>query len=604
MDIYIIFLLSSVLAISNVLFSNAYAQPVPPDIILDKAIRGTPLGMEKAITAEPTQPLAQSKELALPILTQDLELGEAKKYQFKLKKITFTGNTVIDSSELIKDYQPYYGKVITLAELMDLIKQTTRIYRERGYILSQAYLPAQDIDKINGTVEIGIVEGYINEVVLVSDSIPYSTKILLKQYGERMVAERPITKRTLERYSLLTSDVPGGSIKIVFSPAKNKPGAANIEFVAEKHKVVGAELYYNNRGTRLLGPEEYTTTLHQYNGIYGNRTSVSAVRTDQKDMRLYAINHKQPLNSDGLALTVIATRTRTQPNYNALPEFIRTALQTPGSSDTILGQLEYPLIRSRDYNFLLQAKLDGANNETDFLGETLFKEKLRTFRAGFIYDWLDSWALDVLSVSLIGVEFSQGIHGLGSYLRDPYRTRPDTKQNYSKVSATFSRTQPLSQNFYLRLLGVGQYAFNELVSAEEFGFGGRIMGLGYDPFQVSGDHGIAGKAELGYRVPMGELMHSITEQFHLEHDSFIYSLLHFSPELFGFYDGGRIWNINNEISGQKKHDSAVSAGFGIRGNLFKYIVFEGYMAKPMTRIAENELDRKPRYFFSIGMSYH
>lgn len=604
MDLYRIFFLSSMLTISGVLFNNTYAQTAPPPVILDKATRGTALGMEKAIIAEPTQPLSKEKALLLPPLTQDLDLGDAKKYKFALKKINFTGNTVIDSNDLIKIYQPYYGQTITLEKLLELIKETTITYKERGYVLSQAYLPAQDIDKVTGTVTIGIIEGYIDEVSIIGESLPYSTKILLEQYGHRMAAERPITKRTLERYALLADDLPGGNIKIVFSPSNNKPGAANVEFIAENNKMFGAELYVNNRGTRLLGPEEYAATLHQYNGIYGNKTSVSAVRTEQKEMRLYSINHKQPLNSDGLAFTLIATRTRTEPNYKALPELTRTALETPGFSDTLLGQLEYPLVRSRNYNLLLQAKLDGANNETIFLNETLFKEKLRTFRAGFIYDWLDAWMFDILSVSLIGVEFSQGIHGLGSYLRDPYRTRPDTKQNYNKVSATISRTQPLISNFYLRLLGSGQYAFDELVSAEEFGYGGRIIGLGYDPFQISGDHGIAGKAELGYRVPMGAVVQSIKHQFNLHHESIINNLLYFSPELFGFYDGAKVWNINHDISGQKRHNSAVSAGFGIRGSLFEYLVFEGYMAKPMTREAENELDRKPRYFFSIGLSYH
>lgn len=602
MDIYRVFLLSSILAIFNLFFNQSYAAVLP--IAGIDVGQVDPLNMTRTIVKKPIEPLSTDKELVLPVLTQQLDLGQAKQYKFKLKRIKFIGNNVISSDKLRAAYLPYYGKTITLAKILELIQKTTKTYRDEGYVLSQAYLPAQDIDKEVGEITIGVIEGYINEVAIVSDSIPYSTKLLLQQYGERLKKERPITRATLERYILLCDDLPGGDIKAVFVPARNTPGAADLEFVAEDNKIFGAEIYGNNRGTRLLGPDELSTTVHQYNALYGNSTTVNAVRTDAKEMRLFLFNHTQPLNSDGLLLTFMFSRTRTWPDYKALPALTRSDLETPGHSDNIVGQLSYPVVRSRNQNFVVQAKLDGSNSETKFANDTLYRERLRTLRLGFTYDWLDDFVFNILSTSLIGLEFSQGLDALDAYNQDTYSTRPNTTVSYNKVTGTVSRTQPLPFRFYLRLLGQGQYSFNELVSSEEFGYGGRIIGLGYDPFQVAGDHGIAGKAELIYSIPTGEVIQGIKNFLNISHGSIVDEFLTFQPEIFGFYDGGRVWNIEHITSSQKEHDSAVSAGFGIRGQAFKYVSFEGYMAKPMTRVAENETDRQPRYFFSVGISYY
>lgn len=602
MDIYRVFLLSSILAIFNLFFNQSYAAVLP--IAGIDVGQVDPLNMTRTITKKATEPLSTDKELVLPVLTQQLDLGQAKQYKFTLKSIKFIGNNVISSDELNATYLPYYGKSVTLAKILELIQLTTKIYRDKGYVLSQAYLPAQDIDKEVGAITIGVIEGYINQVAIVSETIPYSTKLLLQQYGERLKSERPITRATLERYILLSDDLPGGNIKAVFVPARNTPGAADLEFVAEDNKLFGAEVYGNNRGTRLLGPAELSTTVHQYNALYGNSTTINAVRTDGKEMRLFLFSHIQPLNSDGLALSFMFTRTRTWPDYKALPDLTRSDLETPGRSNNMLWQLSYPVVRSRNQNFVVQAKLDGSDNKTRFAHDTLYRERLRTLRLGFTYDWLDDIVFNILSTSLVGFEFSQGLDAFDAYNESTYSTRPNTTVSYNKVNATVSRTQPLPYRFYLRLLGLGQYSFNELVSSEEFGYGGRIMGLGYDPFQLAGDHGISGKAELIYSVPTGDVIQGIKNFLNVSHGSLMDELVNFQPELFGFYDGGRVWNIDANTSAQKEHDSAVSAGFGIRGQIFKYISFEGYMAKPMTRVAENETDKKPRYFFSVGASYY
>lgn len=603
MDIYRIFLLSSMLTLCSCLFDNTYAVNIPGTSV--DASQVTPGNIARTIHERLPKALSTDKKLILPSLTHEIDLGEAKKYKFTLRKVNITGNKAVETQELEKLFKPYYGRTVTLAKVLELVENATTIYHEREYVLSQAYLPAQSIDKNTGVIEIAVVEGFIHEVSVVSDTIPHSTKVLLQQYGDRLKSERPITKSTIERYALLANDLPGGDIKVVFSPSADMPGAADVDFVAENNKMIGLDVFTNNRGTRLLGPEEYSSVLYQYNGMYGNKTTLNYVRSDVDKMRYYLFNHRQPLNSDGLVLTFGANRTETQPDFNALPQINRTAVETPGSSDVITLQLEYPFIRSRAYNLVGTLNFFGSDNETKFpeTSTILFKERLRVLRAGLNFDWLDTVFFGILSTTLIGGEFSQGIDGLNALLPPAQTTRPNVRKDFKKVTGLISRTQPLLPGLTLNLLGTAQHAFDELVSSEEFGYGGRIIGLGYDGFQISGDHGISGKAELSYEVPLEEINHYLQQSTYTAFGDFLSSLVSFSIEGFAFYDGGKVWNKDYTTSGQKQHDSAVSRGGGVRGQIFKYISYEGYIADPATRVADNEDDRQPRYFFSVGLNY-
>ncbi len=566
---------------------NSAVLPVP-DVDIGKI---DPERTGKVFTDRTRSILSSGKALTVPLLTQSLDVGEAKGYTLKLRKINFVGNTVIPSAGLEEIYKPYYGKKVTLAKILQLIQATTIKYRDAGYILSQAYLPAQDIDKDTGVITIGIVEGYINEVRITSENLPYSTKLLLQSYGSRMAKERPLTKTTLERYALLAQDLQGGNIRVIFAPAPNAPGAANLEFIEDDHKLFGFEGVADNRGTRILGPLEFSGVVHQFNALYGNHTLFNAVRDDRYELRVYNLSHRQPLNSDGLALTLQGSKTNTAADFRALPYPLKNSIKTPGASKAFAIQLEYPFIRSRALNFIADLKLDGYDTETKFLNQILFKEKIRALRLAATVDWIDSYFFNIVGLSSINFEFTQGLNNLGAELNPLYTTRPNVKKNFKKLTGMFLRQQPLFDRFGANLQVGGQYAFHELVAIEEYGYGGRVIGLAYDPYELSGDHGLVAKAELNYALPTEFISNALS------------NLKTVSLDLYGFYDAGIIWNINSEISRQAARDSAESAGFGLRGNITRYFNFQTYVAKPLTRKVQNEQNSNARFFLTLGVTY-
>src|SRR5690606_6920501 len=105
------------------------------------------------------------------------------------------------------------------------------------------------------------------------------------------------------------------------------------------------------------------------------------------------------------------------------------------------------------------------------------------------------------------------------------------------------------------------------------GVGGIGFGRGYDPSEVTGDHGIAAKVELQWKEPI------------TFNTPFINSY-----QLYGFYDIGRVWNEDATTSAQKR-DSVASAGAGLRFDL-NYDMEGGFaVAFPLTREVQTQKDR-------------
>ena len=142
------------------------------------------------------------------------------------------------------------------------------------------------------------------------------------------------------------------------------------------------------------------------------------------------------------------------------------------------------------------------------------------------------------------------------------------------------RIQTLTQSLRAVFAMNGQYALSQLLSSEEFGFGGVPFGHAYDPSQLTGDHGVSARAEGQFTVPYK--------------DDFLRA-----SELYTFYDIGSVWHIDHSSRSWK--ESAASLGGGARFTLSDKVIGYFEVAKPMTaRVPSRGTEGKsPRFFFSL-----
>lgn len=112
----------------------------------------------------------QSQPLSLPPKqTLELNLPAAPDTTAKVtgptlqvNGFTITGNTVIADDQLLALLVDLQNRVVSLGELQAGAARITALYRQQGYPLARAYLPAQEIDK--GVVSISVLEGQYGQV--------------------------------------------------------------------------------------------------------------------------------------------------------------------------------------------------------------------------------------------------------------------------------------------------------------------------------------------------------------------------------------------------------------------------------------------------------
>lgn len=499
---------------------------------------------------------------------------EALTIKLKLNKLIIDGNTIYSDQTLLAMFPKSMGSQVTLGDIQNFTDAITQKYRNAGYVLSKAILPAQHIKQ--GVVHIQVVEGYVASVN-VQGNISDRARALLTRYGQKVVNKKPLQIRDLERYTLLANDIPGMDVKAILSPSKTTAGAADLTLVASQ-KPIDAFASYDNRGTRYIGPLRTIAGIYA-NTAWGGGTSTgvkaaTAVTKSTNQLQYLEFEHKQLLGTEGFLLDFDGQYTRTQPG------FLLDGTDTIGysKSATLTGQ--YPLIRERSQSLYAKGGLVYVDTNLNSLGNQIYMDHIRAVELGSIYDLYDRF----LGANEISGNVTQGLAAFGASSANDPVSRSDAKPGFTKLNLDISRLQALTQRFSLMLQASGQYAFSPLYSYEQMAYGGLPFGSAYDPAELVGDRGVLGRAELRLdTLPFNKT----------------------NVQYYIFYDGGVLWNI--DTTNQFGQQTGTSAGVGTRIQLLKHLNVNLELAKPLNRDvaalqAAGENSRAWRGFFTIGVN--
>lgn len=517
------------------------------------------------------QPIATPKEKPSPLAGK-----AAQEVKFQLNGITLLGNTVYTEKQLASLYQDKIGKLITIAELEDIVQSITNYYRNNGYILTRAVLPPQHVS--NGKIFIRVIEGYIDQVHVVGTS--RGAKEILEKYGDKISKSRPLQLAVMEYYLRIANEVPGVQVKAVLEASKTKVGASDLNMTTEEH-IVNGFVSYDDYGTRYIGPQQLTGSLNVNSVVQSGDTTrfyyITTTRT--KQLHYVDISYKFPLGSEGVTFTAGGNNSYTRPGLNL------ALLKINGTSETYYGTLSYPLIRSRTADL----SIDGGFNYMDTQSTTtagsttdvLYTDHIRSVKFGGSYNFSDRF----LGANYLDMHWEEGLDILGA-THDVSSTTTSRFGGYGmfqKTMLTGSRLQQLKGPFSLYILANGQYSFEPLLSSEQYSFGGSQLGRGYNPAEIIGDRGVGGTVELRCDLSPGKDLLQAAE-----------------PYL--FYDAGIIWNMKN-VSGIKQKSSITSIGMGVRLFFTQHLYGNLMIAQPLTKQNSTEQvlgnGRKMQGYFSL-----
>lgn len=526
--------------------------------------------IERRLQPQPTPSPAPAP--TLPELRTAPPPAEAEKIKFRLAGVVVDGATVYKPSDFLPLYKKYLDTEVSLATVYKIAEEITAKYRNDGYILSQAIVPAQKIS--NGIVHIQVVEGFVDHIEIQNQSSTEDPRI--RAYADKIRASRPLRSSVLERYLLLANDLPGVSVRTVVSPSDTTPGAANLTLIVSR-KLVDGSGTVDNRGTRYVGPIELTAAVGG-NDLFGfdERLSLNYVTAPQgRELKYYNIQLTQPVGTEGTTVTASASLTRTRPGYTLKD------LELLGRSQLFSLDVNHPFLRSRTENLSGGITFDYQNSHTDiYQTQLLTEDKLRVLRANASYNLTDSWD----GFSMVKAEVSHGFNFLGATKTGSENlTRSRGVSDFTKITLDASRLQRISPTFNISLAVSGQKSADALLSAEEFGVGGTPFGSAYDSSEITGDDGLAGRIELQHNAAQLPSWLSVLQ-------------------LYGFYDVGKVWN-RDPGTGESPRRSLASAGVGTRFSATSWLSGSFEVAQPLTRVVDTTHNKNPRAFFSLTAQF-
>lgn len=161
---------------------------------------------------------------------------------------------------------------------------------------------------------------------------------------------------------------------------------------------------------------------------------------------------------------------------------------------------------------------------------------------------------------------------------DSNMTRTDGDPEFFKTTLEVSRLQRITSVFDLFVSVSGQTSPDTLLASEEFGVGGLNYGSAYDSSEITGEKGVAGRAEIRANNPIDLPVNTV--------------------QIYGFYDLGKVWDPDNTLA-EDRQRSLASTGFGVRSTINDNFAGTFEFAVPLTRTVGTENDKDPRFFGSL-----
>ncbi|WP_377355118.1 ShlB/FhaC/HecB family hemolysin secretion/activation protein [Phenylobacterium terrae] len=416
---------------------------------------------------------------------------------------------------------PLAGRPLTRELAAQAAQAVAKVYEASPVALYSIVVPQQDLS--DGRLRVAVIEGRIGEAV-VTGATEARAAGLVRAYAGRLEAERPLSRRGLERYLSLSRDIPGVKVTPRIQ-AGAEPGTARLELEVDPRRY-DFELSVGTQGSALLGRTQLQADLNLYSALRpGDHTRLTlGAPTDFERYRLVALTHAQPVGADGLRVQASAGQLRTRPKSQPIR----------GRATFAGVQASYPVIRGYRQDLYLVGALDGLDSDNAVLGQTITSERTRAARASAA--WSRSGKTYAASASATA---SFGLRGLGARPQPGY-----SDPGFRKLNLRAGYDRALDERWTVRLRAAGQATPDTLPTSEQFAIGGEQFGRAFEQARATGDHGYGASAEVAWKpkaVP-AELK---------------------GTEVYAFVDGAR--TVQESRYGRDKRTyEAASAGAGLR----------------------------------------
>jgi hemolysin activation/secretion protein len=482
--------------------------------------------------------------------------------RFKDIKVTigavdFHGLKGADASEMEPAWKPFAGAPQPIAVLCEVRDAAATILRNKGY-LAAVQVPTQRIE--DGKVRMEVLYARVTAIRARGDTRGAERK--LEAYLNKLTEDEIFDRNKAERYLLLARDLPGYNVQLTLRPAGTGVGEL-IGEVSVTHQPYTVDLTLQNLAPHTTGPYggQVRAQVFGLTGL-GDVTTLSYYATsDFSQQHILQGSHEFRPGSEGLVLGAQVTHAWTKPDLGAAAGPVTLKARTLYAGI----YARYPLVRTQAKNLYLTGGFDFLNQKVDLAGVgALTRDRLRIAYARLDFDTIDLKHRSPRYRFGGSLEVRQGLNILDATPACAGACPIQTSRPGGSASETVVRAQASLEyaagQIAIAVLPRAQYAFNPLLSFEQFSLGNYTVGRGFDPGTLSGDSGVGTSVEVrGPRYPLFGGGRAVTQ-----------------PYVFG--DVG--WTFLRGTPGSQR---LTSAGAGLRTEIGSRYRLDGVVAVPIER---------------------
>ncbi len=497
-----------------------------------------------------------------------------------------------------------YPEGITMGQMQEIADKLTSYYRERGFILAQAFVPSQKVT--SDSIEIKVLEGRLGKVF--AENNEYYSLSTLKRALTLLVGE-PVVKDEIESAVLELFDFPGLSVSAVFRPGEKEIGTTDIVLKVQEEIKFNLVANADNYGSQFSGV--YRPRLDAIlNNPTGNGDVLSASFMHAIDPGLTkfgAVNYQIPFFTPFSSHPLTVGLSVSHEQFNVAGDLDGndlTSLGIDGDTSTAGISFNYPLLKSRLGGVDAQIDLSRKRATTRRLGTRQSRDDLAVLTAGINFERVDL---------ILGSERGAGNQGgiyliqgfsdvLGSMNRIVTESDGPNKSSrvggsgefaggeFTKVVGNYTRLQNLGWGTSLLLRFDGQWSDDLLVSLEQYSMGGPFNVRAYPQSESLVDSAYFGSAEFAINAP------GFTDKSAFWGYSWG-DIIQFST--FIDYAAGY---LNDPLPGLEKHRTLAGYGFGAKFTLPGILQINMTTAFPLSK-EDATNNHKPQTFFSVSVQY-
>ncbi|MEH2231826.1 MAG: ShlB/FhaC/HecB family hemolysin secretion/activation protein [Nostoc sp.] len=452
--------------------------------------------------------------------------------KFRVDRIEVVGSTVFKAEQLAAVTNPFVGRELTFAELLQVKDAITKLYTDNGYVTTGALITPQTIEA--GTIKIQVIEGSLQEIKIVGN------RRLHTQYIRdriKLGAGKPLNvPRLIEKLQLLRLNPRIQNLSAELQTGV-QPGTSVLQVEVKEAETFKLTASLDNGRSPSVGSFRRGVDLQEANLLgLGDTLSVGYANTDGSNT--INVNYALPINAHDGTVSFGFSQ-----GWNHVIEKPFSVLDIQSNTRSYELSYRQPLVQKPTQELAVGLSFSRQESQTE-----LGIDNIGPFRLSPGADANGKTNISALrffqeytqrSNQYVFAARSQLSFGVDWFDANVSENEPDSRFFAWRGQAQWVRQLAPDTLFLAR--GDFQLAADSLVPLEQFGLGGQLSVRGYRQDALLTDNGLLFSAE--FRVPIVRAAK-------------IGGVLQLTP----FIDVGKGWNTKGE---NPSPSTLVSTGLGL-----------------------------------------